>query len=131
MLDLRRDYLQKNAESRENPRIELHLPVTIIGLDADAGIIDFSLGGFYIETEAVTRLKNGRKVNIALKLPSEPNLITAKIEVVYCTRNGFGCKLCDPGPEVRRALRICFDMFSETLPVALASYEQYRPSVAA
>lgn len=131
MLDLRRKYIQTRAELRENPRIELHLPVTIIGVDTEAHVIDFSLGGFYIETDASKMFNTGQKVKIALKLPCERNGIAVKAEVVYRSSNGFGCKFYDLLPETRQALERCFNIFSETLPILVSVYEEGRTSAAA
>lgn len=121
MLDLKREHIKTNAELREDPRIEFHVPATIIGIDAEAFIIDFSLGGFYIETDSSKVPSKGQKVNIALKLPNERNGVTVKAEVVYEGKNGFGCKLCDPAPEAKLILARCFNIFSETLPVVVST----------
>ena len=131
MLDLRREFIQTIRELRANPRIEFHLPVTMIGIDAKASLIDFSLGGFYIETDATVTPRIGQRLNIALKLPSEHSGITVKAEVVYRAKGGFGCKLCDHPPETRRALERCFNIFSETLPVVVSAYEGHPISAAA
>jgi len=131
MLDLRRKYIQTRAELRENPRIEFHLPVTIIGVDTEAYVIDFSLGGFYIETDATKMFNTGQKVKIALKLPCERNGIAVKAEVVYRSPNGFGCKFCNLLPETRQALERCFNIFSETLPIVVSVYEEGQTSAAA
>jgi len=121
MLNLRRKHIDTKKDLREDPRIEFHLPATIIGIDAEAFIIDFSLGGFYIETDSHQSPKVGHKVNIALRLPTERNSITVKAEIVYQKDKGFGCKLSSPTPEVLGVLERCFDIFSGTLPVCVSS----------
>lgn len=126
MLELKRKHVETNSDLREDPRIEFHLPATIIGIEAKANIVDFSLGGFYIETDAPNLPEKGQRLNIALKLPSETTGITVKAEVVYQTSSGFGCKLCDPAPDTLRALERCFDIFSSTLPVGEASHSAHR-----
>ena len=81
-------------------------------------IINQSDDGFYIETELSSMPKTGQKVKIALRLPSERNVITLKAQVVYENSEGFGCKLCDPTPETLGILERCFDIFSGTLAVS-------------
>ena len=71
MLNLQRKFVDMNADAREYPRIEFHFPVAILGIDAEAKIIDFSLNGFYIETDSVTRITPCKKINLALRLPGE------------------------------------------------------------
>ena len=117
MLNLRRAYINPSADLRENPRIEFHFPVAIIGVESKASVVDFSLGGFFIETDSPAKLATGQKVNLALKLPGEKNGIMVKAEVVYKEETGFGCKLCDPTPETNQVLERCFGLFSCTLPL--------------
>ncbi|MDA8141859.1 MAG: PilZ domain-containing protein [Desulfobacteraceae bacterium] len=121
MLNLRRAHRKTNAELREDPRIEFHVPATIIGVDANACIIDFSLGGFYIETDAAKVPTVGQRLNIALKLPNEKTGISVRAEVVYQAKDGFGCKLCDPSPDTMRVLERCFNIFSGTLPITITA----------
>lgn len=120
MLDLRRKHIETNSDLREDPRIEFHLPATIIGIDAKANIVDFSLGGFYIETDAPKIPQRGQRLNIALKLPNESSGITIKAEVVYQTNKGFGCKLFEPTPDAIQILERCFNIFSGTLPICVS-----------
>lgn len=126
MLNLRRKHVEPASESREVPRIEFHLPATIIGIDAKASIVDFSIGGFYIETDPRKMPGRGQRVNIALKFPNESTGITIKAEVVYRTTDGFGCKLCDPNEETLQVLERCFNIFSGTLPVCVSSDVECR-----
>lgn len=131
MLDLKREHIDKDNELREEPRIEFHFPVTIIGFDTKACVVDFSLSGFFIETD-LSRMPNpGQKVNIALKLPFEQKTITVRAEVVYRAGKGFGCKLCNPSDENREALERCFTVFSGTLPVLVTSNDQNQQHFAA
>lgn len=126
MLNLRRKHIDTNSEQRETPRIEFHEPATIIGIDSEAHVVDFSLGGFYIESESSTGLKVGQRINIALKLPNERNGITVKAEVVYGTAKGFGCKLINPTPNAIATLERCFAIFSGTLPVDISPDPDYH-----
>lgn len=118
MLDLRRKHMRTGMELRAYPRIELRAPVTLIGNDSPAQLIEFSLGGFFIEIDTVALPKVGQRLSIVLQLPGERNGLSARVEVVYSDVDGFGCRLLQPTPELRRALHNCFHIFSETLPVA-------------
>lgn len=117
MLNLQRNLSNVNTDFRTNPRIEFHYPVVIIGVDANAHIVDFSLGGFYIRTDSPLQLVNNQKVKLIIKLPEERSGVTVKAEVVHLDENGFGCKLCDLQPEVNRVLSNYFNMFSGMLPI--------------
>ncbi len=118
MLNLQRKWISVRDEYRSKPRIEFHFPVAIIGNDSQARIVDFSLSGFYIETDSVLKVSPHQKINLALKLPGEDTAITLKAEVVHRDTKGFGCKFCSMGDRVYRALENCFSMFSGTLPVS-------------
>lgn len=118
MLNLQRKWISVSDDYRSKPRIEFHFPVAIIGGDSQARIVDFSLSGFYIETDSVMSVAPNQKINLALKLPGEYNAIRLKAEVVHRDARGFGCKFCDMAADVTRALENCFNIFSGTLPVS-------------
>lgn len=131
MLNLRREHVEKSEDLREDPRIEFHMPATIIGIDSKASLVDFSLGGFYIETHTNRIPKPGQKLNIALKLPTERIGITVKAQVVYCSDEGFGCRLLERTAEIIDVLERCFHIFSGTLPVTIASETENQNSIIA
>ena len=116
LLNLQRKHINIDIESRMLPRIEFHYPVTIVGIDSDSRIIDFSMNVFYVETDQVARIIKKQKINLALKLPGEKTAITIKVEVVYRDGCGFGCKFWNPNPEVLQSLERCFDIYSGMLP---------------
>ena len=99
------------------PRIEFHYPVTIIGMDTHAKIIDFSLNGFYIETRQVDSLSKGQRVNLALKLPDEIKSILIKAQLVYLDERGFGCQFTELAPDAKAVLERCFDLHAGMLPI--------------
>jgi hypothetical protein len=117
MLNLQRKHIGMDTELRVYPRIEFHYPVAIIGIDANAQIIDFSLNGFYVETDQVDEIKMDQKINLALKLSDEKILITVKAKIVHRDKSGFGCKFWNPNPEVITALERCFDLYAGMLPI--------------
>ncbi len=131
MLNLRRKHINTNEEARENPRIEFHEPATIVGIDAEAHVVDFSLGGFYIESHSSNFLKVGQRINIALRLPNERNSINVRATVVYTNGDGFGCQLNNPTPDTIATLERCFTIFSGTLPVDFSAKTDFSKSAAA
>lgn len=117
MLNLQRNMTRVINEYRADPRIEFHYPVVLIGFDANARIIDFSLGGFYIQTDAPVKIKESRKIKLFLRFPEEKSGVTVKAEVVHQDQNGFGCKLYDVQPRANYVLSKYFNMFSGMLPI--------------
>jgi len=106
-----------NDEYRSEPRIELHYPVALIGFDARARIIDFSLGGFYIQTDSPLPLIENQKIKLLLRFPEEKAGLTVKVEVIHQDKGGFGCRLYDVQPEANSVLLKYFNMFSGMLPI--------------
>ena len=117
MLRFQRDLKKVNSDSRDNSRIEFHHPIVILGIDTMARILDFSLGGFYIETTQKAKINNGQSLSLALKLPEEKAFMTLKAQVVHRDDKGFGCRLLSQGPKEAQALKKCFDVFSGMLPI--------------
>ncbi len=117
MLNLKRNMASVNAEYRLDPRIEFHYPVVLIGFDVDAHIIDFSLGGFYIQVDSPAHIIKDQKIKLFLKFPEENVGITVKAKVVHQDKNGFGCRLYDVPPKASSILSRYFDMFTGMLPI--------------
>jgi hypothetical protein len=117
MLNLKRNMANVTAEYRLDPRIEFHYPVALIGFDVKAHIIDFSVGGFYIQIDSPMHIIKDQKIRLFLKFPEENVGITVKAEVVHQDTNGFGCKLYDLRPKESSILSRYFDMFTGMLPV--------------
>jgi hypothetical protein len=117
MLNLQRNIASVSAEYRLDPRIEIHYPVVLIGFDVNARIIDFSLGGFYIQIDSPVHIIKKQKIKLFLRFPEEHMGITVKAEVVYQDMDGFGCKLYDVPPNITSILSKYFDMFTGMLPI--------------
>lgn len=117
MVNLRRKHISVKAERRNNTRIEFHLPVVILGVDTKAQIVDFSLDGFHIALGKKTTLAIGRHINLALRLPSEKNVLKIKAKVVYKDEKGIGCRFIDQTPQLQDVLERCFNIFNATLPI--------------
>jgi len=117
MIKFQRNLKTVNSDSRANSRIEFHHPVVILGIDTMARILDFSLGGFYIETDHEAKINNGQRLSLALKLPDEKAFMALKAQVVHRDDNGFGCRLLSQSHEEAQTLKKCFELFSGMLPI--------------
>ncbi len=117
MVNLRRKHKLVQAERRGNQRIELHLPVVILGIKEKAQIIDFSIDGFYIEMDRPWLLDIGRHIHLAIKLPSEKSVIKIRAQVIYSDLNGIGCQFTNQTQRLSGILGKCFDIFNATLPI--------------
>ena len=117
MVKLKRQYKEVSAERRNNNRIEFHYPIVILGIDEKAQILDFSPDGFYIETATKIDLPIGRHVNLALKLPTEKEVLRIRARIAYKDDNGVGCHLVETTPKLYQSLERCFNIFNATLPL--------------
>lgn len=117
MVKLRRQFIEVDAERRNNQRIEFHYPVVILGIDENAQILDFSPDGFHIELSADKDLAVGRSINLAIKLPEERGVVSIRAIVAYKDKLGIGCKLVDTTPHIYEALQRCFNIYNATLPL--------------
>jgi hypothetical protein len=117
MVFLKRRHVEVNADRRKNTRIEFHIPVVILGIDAEAQIVDFSLDGFHIELAAKDKLSIGQQINLALRLPTERDPLRIKAKVMYIDGKGVGCRFCEISPPLLEKLERCFNVFNATLPI--------------
>lgn len=117
MVNLRRQYIKVKSERRNSDRIEFHYPVVILGIDEKAQILDFSPEGFFIEMHTGKKLEVGRHVNLALKLPSEKEVLRLRAKIAYRDKNGIGCQLVDTTVQLYESLERCFDIINSTLPL--------------
>jgi hypothetical protein len=106
-----------HKERRTRPRIAFHLPVSIMGLNEEAHVLDFSVDGFFIQMDNPRQLKEGQQVRLALRFPHEKNSTVIKAKVIRTQINGFGCQVIDKDPLVIEMLEQSFDLFSVTLPI--------------
>ncbi len=118
MLYLRRDNIKVRFERREHPRIEFHCPVTLYGHDLEANILDFSLGGFFIETRVKDQIKLNKHIDLIVKLPTEDNVILLSTKVVNIQKDGIGCMFTNLSHEKFLKLDECFSLYQQMLPIA-------------
>lgn len=117
MVNLKRKYVKVKSERRNNDRIEFHYPIVILGIDEKAEILDFSPDGFFIEMHTKANLPIGRHVNLALKLPTEKEVLRLRAKIAYKDKNGIGCKLVDTTIQLYESLERCFNIINSTLPL--------------
>jgi hypothetical protein len=117
MVNLRRQYIDVAADRRTNQRIEFHYPIVILGFDEKAQILDFSPDGFYVELNSTAELAVGRHLNLALRLPTEDDVLKIRARVAYKDDAGIGCQLIDTPPKLYASLERCFNIFNATLPI--------------
>jgi hypothetical protein len=117
MVFLKRRYIEVDADRRRNTRIEFHIPVVILGVDAEAQIVDFSLEGFHIELTSDLELAVGQQIYLALRLPTERDPLRIKAKIVYIDGKGIGCRFTDVAPPLLEKLERCFNVFIATLPI--------------
>jgi hypothetical protein len=117
MVFLKRRHVEVDADRRKNTRIEFHIPVVILGIDAEAQIVDFSMEGFHIELTSDLELAVGQQLYLALRLPTERDPLRIKAKVVYIDHKGVGCRFTEITPPLFEKLERCFNVFNATLPI--------------
>jgi hypothetical protein len=117
MVNFKRQHIKVKSNRRNNDRIEFHYPIVILGIDEEARILDFSPEGLYIEMHSKKKLTIGRHVNLALKLPTEKEVLRLRAKIAYKDKNGIGCQLVDTTANIYESLERCFNIINATLPL--------------
>jgi hypothetical protein len=117
MLKFQRKVLKVQKDLRQKPRVEFHTPAIIIGSKEKAKIVDFSLGGFYVQVDHLRGLKIGQHLNLAFRLPFESQGLMVKVKILRVEMKGFACQFVDKDPELDQVLERGFDFLSGTLPL--------------
>lgn len=105
------------TDQRKHPRIALTLPITIIGLNTVARMVDFSLGGFNIALDATEQFKQGQQIRIAIRFPDETAISYIKATIAHIGERGLGCRLIDVDPSTAKVLETNFEFFRSMLPI--------------
>jgi hypothetical protein len=117
MVQKGRKNVKVRVEKRLHPRLDFHCDVIIRGIAGTRTITDISLGGFFFELQTTKRLKMGQLVTASIYLPTESEPINVKAKFINQTDRGIGCQFIGMSPNDRDAVRRCFDMFRDTLPI--------------
>ena len=108
---------QGSSDRRKHPRIAFHVPVSVMGLNENARVVDFSLNGFFVQIDARSKLKEGQQVRLALKFPHGKTSTVIKAKVVHIDQNGFGCQFLHLSSSINELLEKNFDIYSGTIPI--------------
>ena len=117
MVNFKRNHLPVSVELRKNPRIEFHMGISIMGMNIDASILDFSLSGFYIQVDCTDYFSTGQMLRIGLKFPGEDNMSVIKVNIVRIEKHGIGCEFIDIDSATQNMLERNFEIFSCTFPI--------------
>ncbi len=119
-IDVRRRIEEVSDEKRKTPRIEFHCPVLIEGFQGEKRITDLSLGGVFVECEDATKrtLQTGQALRLLMRLPTQAEPITVKVQVANVRERGIGCKFVELSRNNEEAIEHCFNVFKHTLPIA-------------
>ena len=112
-----RQNIKVKVEKRMHPRLDFHCDVISRGIAGTRTITDISLGGFFFELRTNKKLKMGQLVEASIYLPTEDDPVKVKAKFVNQTERGIGCQFIKMSPRDRDAVRRCFDMFRDTLPI--------------
>ena len=117
-LDFRREVAAGHDEKRRYPRLEFHCPVKIQGVEGVHRVTDIGMGGVFVEVNSASHLKLGQVLQLAMKLPTEYEPTKLKVQVANVRDRGVGFKFLDLSRENQEVIRVCFDTFKDTVPLA-------------
>ena len=116
MVDIRSEKKEVKNEIRNDLRLEFHCDAKVLGIDGIQTITDISLGGIFIETNILDKIRIGQILSVNTKLPTDRSVIRFKAKVVHKTNRGIGCQFISLDDQKREAICLCFEMFRDTLP---------------
>jgi hypothetical protein len=118
-------------ERRHSPRVVSHFEVEVWGRSGGNEITDFSTDGAYIRMGGIFRqiaadsqrnehytfatgaahLKEGDKLDLVLKFPTQEGAMLLKAEIRRVADDGVGVTFSDLTPEKVRVIKNCFDAY--------------------
>jgi Tfp pilus assembly protein PilZ len=118
-IDCRRTVTETSEERRMDPRVDLQCPVYIEGIREVKTITDLSLGGVFVECDAVSRnrFRTGQLITLNMKLPTESDMIRVKAQVVGNNDRGLHCQFAHLGRETAHAIHHCFHLAKHVIPI--------------
>ena len=117
MVDINNRHPNDGSERRAYPRLVFHCSATIRGIHQVVKVINISLGGFFFELVTKKKLKLGVLVDVSMRLPTEENTVRFKAKLISQGKRGVGCKYVSLTPEIKEAIRNCFETFKDTMPI--------------
>lgn len=103
-------------ERRRHARIDLSLPIQVLGHEGSHVIKNFSPLGLLVQTEAASHLRPGDEIDLMIKLPLEKTAIQVSPRIAHVTSNAIGVALVNLIPQDAMALEHCFHIFKHTIP---------------
>ncbi|MBN1842485.1 MAG: PilZ domain-containing protein [Deltaproteobacteria bacterium] len=116
-IDFRSKFIEVVEERRKAPRIELHFPVRIEGVEGPQPATNLSMGGAFVELEHASAFKEGQAIRLTMSLPNESEPVKAKAEVIHIQGTGIGFKFVDLEPMAQHLVQLCIDNFKDTVPL--------------
>jgi len=117
MVTFRRQNIKVRYERREFPRIEYHSQAAIRGIAGMASIIDFSIGGVFLELNSKHNLKPDDIIHITIKLPTEPEAIHIRAKIMNIEHDGIGCMFVDVTSHLKEILENFFEFSRDMLQI--------------
>jgi c-di-GMP-binding flagellar brake protein YcgR len=117
MNDIRQSDKKVRKERRNTPRLDFRCKATIRGINQVVEVTDISNGGFFFLLQTKKKLKMGALVDVSMRLPTEEQAIRFKAKMINQNSRGIGCQYVGLSPENEEAIRNCFEMFRDTLPI--------------
>lgn len=115
----RRNTAETIEERRFAPRVDLQCPAYIEGIREEKSVTDFSLGGFFVECDAISRNKFriGQLITLNIKLPTEDDLIQVRAQLINYSDRGMHCRFAHLGHRTEYAIHRCFNMAKHAVPI--------------
>ncbi len=118
-------------ERRQSPRMTSHFEVEVWGRSGGNEITDFSADGAFIRMGGVfrqiaagsqgndhytfatgaTHFKEGDKVDLVLKFPTQKEAMLLKAEIRRVVNEGIGVAFSDLTPDRAKVIKDCFDTY--------------------
>ena len=117
--DCRRSEGEIAEDRRLTPRVDLSCPVYLEGIHGPQTITDLSIGGVFVECDEATRhaFPVGQLITLAMKLPTEEEMVEVKARVVKHNERGMHCRFEALEGKTEDAIYYCFNLTKHTIPI--------------
>ena len=108
-----------SQEKRKYPRVDCDCPAIVEGYSGVCRVTDFSFGGCFVECQSnfSSKLETGKLINLAVKFPTENEMLDFKIKVIRAGNRGIACKFEKLNQPKIDALKRFFSFSKETQPI--------------
>jgi hypothetical protein len=114
-----RKAIKISEEKRKQPRVDCDCLAIIAGFSGNARVTDASLGGCFVEfgSGLSSRVKIGKIFKLAVKFPTENQMIDFKAKIIRADKRGLGRQFVALKQHEMEALKRFFDFAKETQPL--------------